>query len=85
METITVWFLVTLFTSVNGDHWTLHQDHMPQELATQQECADTAVFKMVDRRSPTIKLWCIEADDMDDLVKILDRNFDFGQDRGQGS
>ena len=77
--TPTVWFLVTLFAV--GDHWAMRPNAMPEEYVTQQECMDAGVSKMIDRRLKSIKLVCVEADDAQDLHKILNEAFRFpGQD-----
>ncbi len=69
----TLWFLVVINTS--GDQDVL--DRMPVVYPTQQVCVNEAVALMIDRRGP-LTLNCIEADNEDDLVIIMNQAFNFG-------
>ncbi len=72
----TVWFLVQLIAI--GDHWALRPGHMPEEFPTLAQCDEAGGYEMIDRRNPKIKLWCIEADDEQDLHDIMKAAFNFG-------
>jgi len=75
----TSFFLVMLFAV--GDHWAIRPGHMPEEYPNLQLCMNAGVDKMIDRRNGKIKLHCIEADDEEDLHKIMLRNFTFDDGR----
>ncbi len=74
---VTVWYFVVLLLT-SGGYVSLDPANLPMELPTQQACGDEATSRMIDRRNPNIALFCVEADDYDDMVKILNDNFDFG-------
>jgi len=76
--TPTLWFLVTIFLSADGNHWTMRAGHTPMQVPSYKACMDEGVSKMVDRRNPKVKLYCVEADSAQDLHDILNKAFDFG-------
>jgi len=75
---VTTWYLVLLVAV--GDHWSLDPNHLPAPFKTQQECVDEGFSLMIDRRNEKAKLYCIEADDWQDLHDIMLKAFKFGGD-----
>lgn len=75
----TVWFLVQLFAATAGgpDTWVLRLGHMPVEFPTLTQCNQASMDLMIDRRNKRVKLYCIEADDEQDLHDIMLLNFRF--------
>ncbi len=73
MSVITVFFLVVILSG--GDQDILNR--VPVEYPDQQTCMNEGVALMIDKRQP-LDVYCIEADDENDLVKIMNAAFNFG-------
>lgn len=76
MEALTVWFLVVILSG--GPHDFL--DRLPVEYPTQVKCSTEGLALFIDRRI-SLDIYCIEADDEDDLVVIMNGAFNFAGDK----
>lgn len=66
----TLWFLVAISMNADG---TSFMPAMPELKASYADCMTQDYYQTEDDR-----MFCIEADDFPDLIKILLDNFDFG-------